>query len=379
MSMRADEIRGMALQARHKFAQTDTSLLFMVIAFAGASCAILYSASQGDIRVVERQALHFALGVTLMLALSLQNTQRFIEAAPWLYVANVLALVAVLFFGDSVKGAQRWLDLGFVRFQPSELMKLTVPLMLCFIYHVLVSHDAVKHLLAGFVLILPAGLIWMQPDLGTTLLIGVSGCLLIFLAGIHWGVVVSAFIALLASAPLMWQNLHDYQQQRILTFLSPERDALGASYHTIQSKIAIGSGGLWGKGWLNGTQSQLEFVPERSTDFLFAVLAEEFGFIGAMLVIALYLLVTFRGITIALRAHTRSLRLLAGGLSLSFAVYFCANIGMVSGLLPVVGTPLPLLSYGGTSIIMFCATLGILMSLSRQERLLLGDPAKESA
>ena len=358
--------------------QTDTTLLFLTMVFAATSCAVLYSASQEQFDIVQKQIQHFILGIVILVVLALQKPQRFMDAAPWFYLASMLLLVAVLFVGDTTKGAQRWLNFGVVRFQPAELLKLTVPLMLCFIYHVTVSHAVIKHILAGVALALPIVLISLQPDLGTALLIGISGYMLIFLAGIHWGFIVSSFAAAAAAAPLIWHNMHEYQQQRVLTFFSPDTNILNTGYHTMQSKIAIGSGGLWGKGWLSGTQSQLEFVPEQTTDFLFSVIAEEFGFIGAILVLLLYLLTMFRGVAIALRAKLRFCRLLAAALSISLFIYFFANIGMVSGLIPVVGTPLPLLSYGGTSIIIFCATLGILMALSRSEYLLLNERQAES-
>ena len=354
-----------------ELAAADTLLLSFALLLAAVGCVALYSADQEQIDLVRRQFGHLLIGFAALVVVALQPKRLFLEAAPWLYVICLLMLGAVLFIGDAAKGAQRWLDLGAVRFQPSELSKIAVPLMLCFIYHTLVAPRAVRHLLALAAVAAPAALIVMQPDFGTALLVALGGCFIIFFAGVHWAVVVAALAAVVAATPVVWHNMLEYQQQRVLTSLDPERDPLGAGYHAIQAKIAVGSGGVWGKGWLNGTQSQLEFVPERATDFIFAVMAEELGFAGMCAVIALYLLIALRGMIVALRATNRFCRLLAGGLALSFFLYAFANIGMVVGLLPVVGTTLPLVSYGGTSVIMACVSLGVLMALSRPERTLL--------
>lgn len=357
-----------------RLSQTDTLLLLLGLVLGAVSCVTLYSANQEQIDLVQRQIHHLFIGFALLLILALQPKRLFLEAAPWLYVIGLILLGAVLLFGDEAKGAQRWLDLRIIRFQPSELLKVVTPLMLCFIYHTLSAPRAVRHVLAVVALSVPVALVVFQPDFGTALLIALSGCFVIFFAGVHWAVIVSIFVAVGAAMPLIWHNMLAYQRQRVMTFLEPERDPLGAGYHALQAKIAVGSGGLQGKGWLNGTQSQLEFVPERTTDFVSAVVAEEFGFIGMCFLIVIYTLIAFRGLFIALRATDPFCLLLAGGLSLSFFLYVFANIGMVIGLLPIVGTTLPLISYGGTSIVMVCALLGILMALSRPEPTLMRTP-----
>ncbi|MDH5594902.1 MAG: rod shape-determining protein RodA, partial [Gammaproteobacteria bacterium] len=274
------------------------------------------------------------------------------------------------FFGSVGKGAQRWLDLGFVRFQPSESLKIGLPMMLAWFLAEAQLPPSPKHLLiSAFLIALPVGLIVIQPDLGTSLLIGSTGVIVLLLAGISW-MLVGIFIFIgAASAPLLWYLLHDYQRQRILTFLNPENDPLGAGYHIIQSKIAIGSGGLYGKGWLNGSQSHLEFLPERSTDFIFAVFSEEFGFIGILVLMAMYMFIVIRGLFIASQAQDTFSRLLSGSLILTFFVYIFVNTGMVMGLLPVVGLPLPMLSLGGTSLVTLMAGFGIIMSVHTHRKL----------
>ena len=280
-------------------------------------------------------------------------------------------LIAVLVFSEVGKGAQRWLDLGVIRFQPSEMVKLAVPLMIAW-------YLAEKRLpptwqrlgVAALMIIVPVLLIAKQPDLGTSLLVASAGIFVLFLAGISWRLIGALMVTGAATAPIAWYLMRDYQRQRVLTFLDPEKDPLGAGYHIIQSKIAIGSGGLYGKGWLNGTQSQLDFLPERHTDFIFAVLSEEFGLIGVLLLLGVYLFIIARGLYIATRAQDTFTRLLAGSLTLVFFVYLFVNTGMVTGLLPVVGVPLPLVSYGGTSLVTLMAGFGILMSIHTHRRLL---------
>jgi len=290
--------------------------------------------------------------------------------SPWLFLVGVGLLVAVMWVGDMGKGAQRWLDLGVIRFQPSEIMKLAMPLMLAWYLARRAAPPRVLDLLVVAVMIvLPVWLIMQQPDLGTALLVGAAGLLVVFLAGLGWRWFVGLALVLAAAVPALWSQMHDYQRQRVLTLFNPESDPLGAGYHIIQSKIAIGSGGLYGKGWLNGTQSQLQFLPERSTDFVFAVYAEEFGFFGILVLLGLYFLIVARGLWIAALAQDRFSRLVAGSISLTFAVYMVVNIGMVSGLLPVVGVPLPLVSYGGTSLVTLMVGFGILMAIHSQQRL----------
>ncbi len=273
--------------------------------------------------------------------------------------------------GYSGKGAQRWIDLGIVRFQPSELLKIFLPMMVAWYFSEKpMPPTLLQILIVLLMIIIPAGLVLKQPDLGTALLIFFAGICVIFLAGMTWRLLAVFGGIALASMPVFWFYLHDYQRQRILTMLNPESDPLGTGYHIIQSKIAIGSGGTYGKGWLNGTQSQLDFIPERSTDFIFAVFSEEFGFLGVILLLCVYGLIVMRGLSIAARAQDTYSRLLAGSLSLSFFAYFLVNIGMVSGLLPVVGVPLPLISYGGTSAVTILAAFGILMSIHSHRKFL---------
>jgi rod shape determining protein RodA len=292
-------------------------------------------------------------------------------AAPWLYAGTLLLLVLVLVLGDTAKGAQRWLDLGIVRFQPSELMKLAVPMMVAAFLHSRILPPRLPTVLATLVLIgLPAVLVMVQPDLGTSLLIIAAGGFSLFFAGLRWRYMVVAALTVAATLPVLWGRLHDYQRGRILTLLDPERDPLGAGYHITQSKIAIGSGGVFGKGWLDGTQAKLDFLPEAHTDFIFAVFSEEFGLFGVAMLLILYLFIVGRGLVIAVRAQDTFQRLLAAALSLKFFIYVFINVGMVIGLLPVVGVPLPLISYGGTSMVSLLAGFGILMSIQTHRKLL---------
>jgi len=292
--------------------------------------------------------------------------------SPWLFGLGLIMLVAVLAVGEIGKGAQRWLDLGLFRFQPSEIMKIAVPMMVAwYLAEAALPPARLRLLIATIILITPTLLVAKQPDLGTALLIASSGIFVLLLAGLRWRIIFSVLVLLAAAAPVVWNYLlRDYQQQRVLTFLSPEKDPLGAGYHIIQSTIAIGSGGTYGKGWLNGTQSHLDFLPERSTDFVFAVFSEEFGFLGTLLLLGLYVFIIGRGLYIAAQAQDTYSRLLAGSITFTFFVYVFVNIGMVSGLLPVVGVPLPLVSYGGTSIVTLLAAFGILMSIQTHRKLI---------
>jgi rod shape determining protein RodA len=287
-----------------------------------------------------------------------------------LYVAGVVMLIGVALFGEIRNGSRRWLNLGFMAFQPSELMKLAVPLMLAWYFQRNEALLRAKHFTVGAILLLvPFGLILRQPDLGTSLMIGASGFYLLFFAGLPWKVIIGGGTLGAASLPVVWGLLHDYQQRRVMTLLDPTADPLGAGYHIIQSTIAIGSGGLFGKGWMEGTQTQLDFIPERTTDFVFAVFGEEFGYVGAILLIALYLAIVARGLVIAARAPTLFGRLMAATLSLNLFTYAFVNMGMVSGILPVVGVPLPLMSYGGTALITLLLGMGILMSVATHRQL----------
>ncbi len=349
----------------------DLPLLLGLLAVAGIGLVVLYSASGERIEVVWRQLLRLAIGFGVMVAAAQVPPQTLRRWAPWLYGAGTLLLVAVLAVGATGKGAQRWLDLGVVRFQPSELMKLALPMVVA--WHLAdapLPPDA-RRVAATFAAILvPVALIARQPDLGTALVVGAAGFFALFLAGLRWRWLAGLVATAAAGAPALWHVMHDYQRARVLTFLNPERDPLGAGYHIIQSKIAIGSGGLFGKGWLHGTQAHLEFLPERATDFIFAVLGEEFGLTGTLALLALYLFLVLRGLHIAARAQDTFARLVAGALSLTFLVYVVVNTGMVTGLLPVVGLPLPLVSYGGTSLVTVMAGFGILMSVHTHRKLL---------
>ena len=349
----------------------DLPLLVGVLLLSGFGLIVLYSASGENLAQLERQALRISLALVVMLAIAQLNPTTLRRWSPWLYGIGLAMLVAVLAFGEVGKGAQRWLDLGVVRFQPSEMVKLAVPLMIAwYLAEKRLPPSWQRLTMAALMIAMPVLLIAKQPDLGTSLLVASAGVFVLFLAGISWRLIGGLTVALAAAAPVIWYLMRDYQRQRVLTFLDPEKDPLGAGYHIIQSKIAIGSGGLYGKGWLNGTQSQLDFLPERHTDFIFAVLAEEFGLVGVLVLLALYLFIIARGLYIATRAQDTFTRLLAGSLILVFFVYLFVNTGMVSGLLPVVGVPLPLVSAGGTSMVTLMAGFGILMSIQTHRKLL---------
>ena len=325
----------------------------------------------GEMAAITRQSIRFALGFAALIFLAQIPAKELARWSPWLYLIGIALLLVVMAIGYSGKGAQRWIDLGIVRFQPSELLKIFLPMMIAWYFSEKPMPPTILQILIALLLIaIPAGLVLRQPDLGTALLIAFVGICVIFLAGITWRLLTAFGGIALASMPVFWYYLHDYQRQRILTMLNPESDPLGTGYHIIQSKIAIGSGGVYGKGWLNGTQSQLDFIPERSTDFIFAVFSEEFGFLGVVLLLCAYGFIVMRGLAIAARAQDTYSRLLAGSLSLSFFAYFLVNIGMVSGLLPVVGVPLPLISYGGTSAVTILAAFGILMSIHSHRKFL---------
>lgn len=349
----------------------DAPLLFSLVLLSGLGLLVLYSASGGDIELVQRQLVRLGIAYAGMLVVAQVSPRLLLRLTPWLFAVGIMLLLGVLVGGETSGGAQRWLNLYIVRFQPSELMKLAVPMMVAWYLADSRLPPGGRHLLFAAVLIaVPMLMIAKQPDLGTSLLIASSGFFVLFLAGLQWRLMATAGLLVAAAAPLIWHFMHDYQRQRVLTFLNPENDPLGAGYHIIQSKIAIGSGGLFGKGWLNGTQSQLDFLPERSTDFIFAVLGEEFGFLGILLLFTLYSVIVGRGILITIQAQDTYTRLLAGSLSMTFFVYVIVNTGMVTGLLPVVGLPLPLISYGGTSIVTLLAGFGILMSIQTHRKLL---------
>lgn len=350
----------------------DVPLLLGLLALLGVSLVVLYSASGMHIDMLVRQLLRTGMAFVLMIVLAQLHPSFYVRWAPPAFALCIVLLLCVMVFGHIGKGAQRWLDLGFIKFQPSEFLKIIMPMTIAAYLSRQALPPRFKHVVIALVLVLlPTLQIAEQPDLGTAILVSVSGFFVIFLAGINWYLILAAVLALASFLPVLWFFLmHDYQRQRVLTFLDPETDPLGTGYHIIQSKIAIGSGGLMGKGWLNGTQSQLEFLPERHTDFIFAVLSEEFGLIGFCILMCLYLYVISRCMTISLQAQGSFERLLGGSLTLTFFFYVFVNIGMVSGLLPVVGVPLPLISYGGTSMVTLAAGFGILMSIQTHRRLL---------
>lgn len=349
----------------------DVPLLGGLLLVAIIGLAILYSASNQDLVEVQKQAIRFLVAFTAMIVIAQIPPARLQRWSPWLYAMGLLLLIAVILLGDIGKGAQRWLDLNIIRFQPSEIMKLALPMMLAWLFGKTTLPPRWRYILISLLLIgMPTALIIGQPDLGTAILIVATGLSVLYLAGLRWRLIIGTVLGAIPLAAIMWQfGMHDYQKQRVLTFLDPSRDPLGAGYHTIQSSIALGSGGLFGKGWLRGTQSHLEFLPERHTDFIFAVVGEEFGLIGILTLISLYFFVILRGLYIAVNAQDTYSRLLAGSISLTFFVYVFVNMGMVSGLLPVVGVPLPLVSYGGSSMVTLMAGFGMLMSIHTHRKL----------
>ena len=331
---------------------------------------VLYSASGQDLGKVLRAIIHLGLGTTAMLTLAQVKPTTLRNAAPWVYLLGLVLLIVVDVTGYIGKGAQRWLDLGFIRFQPSEIMKLAVP-MLCawYLHERPLPPGPLTLAVVAALIVIPAGLTAVQPDLGTAILITIGGGIVVVMAGLSVYILLGMAAVAGVGAWYGWSLLHDYQRQRVLTFIDPQNDPLGAGYHIIQSQIAIGSGGVFGKGWMNGSQSQLEYLPERHTDFIFAVIGEEFGLLGLVVLVMLYLFVVGRAMYLTTQMQDTFARLLAASLGLTFFVYVFINTGMVSGLLPVVGVPLPLVSYGGTSMVTLLAGFGILMALYSHRKL----------
>lgn len=346
----------------------DTPLSLVLSLLLGVSFGLLYSAGGQKGFLLVKHAIHLGIGLTIFFILAQFSPRTLKQWAPILYGFGVFLLLGVLLLGTSTKGAQRWLDLGGFRFQPSELMKLFSPLMLaCYLDNKRAPLALQPLLISLLIILVPGFLIAKQPDLGTSLLVMGTGFGVLFFAGVRWKWILQITLLTVGLLPLLWWKLHDYQRARVLTFLNPERDPLGSGYHIIQSKIAIGSGGLFGKGWCAGTQAQLNFLPERTTDFIFSVLGEEFGLLGAGLLFALYFAVLCRGILIMTKTYGFN-RLMAGGIVFGFFLCFFINIGMVSGLLPVVGCPLPLISYGGTSLVTWMAAFGMLVAIQSQTK-----------
>jgi rod shape determining protein RodA len=347
----------------------DLPLLAGLLMLAGAAAVILYSAGGQKLDVLVRQGTRLGLAMVVMFSFAQIHPRYFRMYSPVLYLVGVLLLTAVLLMGETSLGAKRWLNLGVVRFQPSEMCKLSMPMMIAWYLAAHPLPPKFRHIAAAGILILvPTAMIAKQPDLGTAFLVGVAGAAVLFLSGMNWRLILGLAVIGAALLPVGWHFMHDYQRDRVLMFLNPEADPLGRGYHIIQSKIAIGSGGIYGKGWLRGTQSHLEFLPERSTDFIFAVFAEEFGLLGCLGLLGIYLFILGRCFSIVVQAQDSYTRLLSGALTVTFFVYVFVNVGMVIGILPVVGVPLPLVSYGGTSMVTLLAGFGILMSIQTHRK-----------
>lgn len=343
----------------------DLPLLGLIVALISFGLLILYSASNANMGMILRQSMRLVIATVIMLILGFIPPHKYKIWTPWIYGVGLGLLIAVMLMGKIGKGAQRWLELGLFRFQPSEIMKLAVPMMTAWYFDRQAQPGSLKAIgIGALIIFIPALLIAKQPDLGTAIMVSSAGLCVIFLAGIRFKLIIALIVLMGLAIPVVWQVMHDYQKQRVYTLLDPEQDPLGSGYHIIQSKIAIGSGGLMGKGWLEGSQSHLNFLPEHATDFIFAVSGEEFGFAGGFTIIALIVLISLRSLNIASNAQTAYTRLLAASLAMSFFLSGFVNIGMVMGIIPVVGIPLPLVSYGGTAMVTFLASFGVLMSIS---------------
>ncbi|MCB5190709.1 rod shape-determining protein RodA [Methylobacillus arboreus] len=348
----------------------DGFLMSCLIVTMILALCVLYSASGQSMSKISTQLINISVAVSLMWIAANVSPQILERIALPAYVLGVLLLISVALFGEISHGARRWLHIGVAKIQPSELMKIAVPMLLAWYFSRRESVATFKdHAIGAVLLAVPVGLIMKQPDLGTSLMIASSGFYVLFLAGLSWRILIGTAVSIGVMAPILWTMLHDYQRRRIEILFDPYQDPLGAGYHTIQASIALGSGGLAGKGWLNGTQSQLDFLPERTTDFIFAVFGEEFGLLGNVLLILLFTTIIGRGLVIAAQAQGTFSRLLAGSITLTFFTYVFVNIGMVSGILPVVGVPLPLISYGGTSLVTLLTGFGILMSIHTHKKL----------
>lgn len=365
----------MIIEKLHRFrvrlmAHLDRPLLLLTLTLMTFGLATIYSATYYVTNRAFDQVINMTIGLTVMWLVAQVPPQKMMRFAVPLYVIGVILLVLVFLFGIKVNGARRWLSLGFTRIQPSEILKIAMPLMLAWYFH---KHEAFlkfrHYVVAGLLLLVPFALIAKQPDLGTAILVGAAGFYVIFFAGLPWKVLIGMAVAGASAAPFVWTMLHDYQRKRILTLIDPTSDPLGSGYHIIQSTIAIGSGGALGKGWLEGTQTHLEFIPERHTDFIFAVFSEEHGLLGNGLLVFLYAMLIGRGLMIAGNASTLFGRLMAGSITLSFFTYAMVNMGMVSGILPVVGVPLPFMSYGGTALVTLFFGIGMLMSIESHRML----------
>lgn len=362
ISLRALRIRALA--------HFDLPLLLITLALMGVGFLTIFSATYDSQNRLMSQLVNMGIAFACMWAVSQFAPQTLARFGPPLYLVGVVLLVLVLVAGVKVNGARRWLDLGVARVQPSELMKIAVPLMLAWYFQKYEEALRLRHFIVGAVLLMiPVALILKQPDLGTALLVASAGFFVIFFAGLSWKILIGLLVSLLSALPFLWTMMHDYQRRRVMTLLDPSSDPLGAGYHIIQGTIAIGSGGMVGKGWLQGTQTHLEFIPEKHTDFIFAVFSEEWGLAGNLVLLFLYALLIGRGLYIASNAPTPFSRLLAGAVTLIFFMYAFVNMGMVSGILPVVGVPLPFVSYGGTALVTLFIGLGLLMSIQTHRML----------
>lgn len=349
----------------------DKPLFYALLTIATLSTLVVYSASGQNQHILIQHIIRMGLGFVLLIGVAQVQPQTWARIAPFVFFIGLGLLGAVLAVGSISKGAQRWLNFGLFTFQPSEIMKLGLPMMLAWFFaRNPLPPTLWQTIVGGLLIIVPTALIIRQPDLGTAMMTVLAGVSVLFIAGMSWRTIIVVVATGAAVVPIFWGHLHDYQRQRVLTMFDPQSDPLGTGYHTIQAMIAVGSGGFYGKGWLNSTQAHLDFLPESATDFIFAVFAEEFGLIGIVLLLAIYLFVVIRGMMIAFYAQETFNRLLAGGLSLIFFFYFFINMGMVTGILPVVGVPLPLLSYGGTSIVTLMVALGMIMGVQTHRKLM---------
>jgi rod shape determining protein RodA len=357
-------------EALWRIIHIDPWLLLALLALTAAGLTVLYSASGTSKFMIQRQMIFFVIAYLAMIVVAQIPVSYLERSAKWLYLFGIILLALVLLLGVDAKGAQRWLSLGFVRFQPSEILKLAMPMCIAaYLGRRALTSGFINVVICVLMISLPAYLILKQPDLGTALLVAASGLIALFIAGLRWRYIFGAVLIISAASLPMWHFvMHDYQKQRVLTLLDPEADKLGSGWNIIQSKTAIGSGGVHGKGWMKGTQSQLDFLPESHTDFIVAVLAEEFGFSGVLALLGLYSLIVIRGLTIAWNAQNHFARILAGSISLTFFVYIFVNVGMVSGILPVVGVPLPMVSLGGTSLVTLMVSFGLLMAIATEPK-----------
>jgi rod shape determining protein RodA len=356
-----------ALTFADKLRGIQWGLVLLVAAISGIGFAMLYSAANGDFQPwASRQMMRFAIALVPMIAAALIDVRYWYRSAYWIYGAALLLVLAVDLRGTAGMGAQRWIGLGFMQLQPSEIMKIALVLALARYFHSVSAEDVgrLRHLVAPALMVaFPAILVLKQPDLGTAMMLLATGAMLFYLGGVRLWMFATGALAAAAAAPLAWSFLRDYQKTRFYTFLDPERDPLGAGYHILQSKIALGSGGLFGKGFLHGTQSHLSFLPEKQTDFIFTMIAEEFGLMGGLVLLALYILVIGYAFAIALRSRSQFGRLLGLGIAVNFFLYAFINTAMVMGLIPVVGVPLPLISYGGTAMVTVMLGFGLLMNI----------------